>query len=351
MKATLVIKKFGPIEDLNIVIRKFNILIGPHASGKSTISKVLAIIHAFDFNIYSVAEEKRIQEILQKYLVYYRVENFLQKDTYWFFEDEIFSFELSKGQIKIVHKKRLEDTAGKTESYYFPAERIALPMISESLFELTLAQSTLPGYFLQFGKDFTVARKRQRVFNLPILEVEFQHDKGENRVFFRNNQSLLLEETSSAIQANLPLLVILQYPVNVGSLFVVEELELHGFPLLQKKLLYYIVERMKHPKLENAYVMLPTHSPYILSAANNLLFAAKVGRLNQDTRVKVNDIVPQTSWIESEDFSAYYIADGQAISIIDNNTGLIDENQLDSVSDYLADEFDALMDLFKPAIA
>jgi predicted ATPase len=46
MNARLVIKNFGPILDLDIVIRKYNIFIGPHASGKSTVSKVLALIHS-----------------------------------------------------------------------------------------------------------------------------------------------------------------------------------------------------------------------------------------------------------------------------------------------------------------
>ncbi|HWK04558.1 MAG TPA: AAA family ATPase [Puia sp.] len=351
MKAKLQIQNFGPVNDLNIEISKFNILIGPHASGKSTISKVLAVIHAFDYNISSVADKKRNTEILKQFLIYYRIENFLQRDSYWFFEDELFSFELRGEEIKINHKESLEKTSSQTEAYYFPAERIALPMITESLFEVVLAQSTLPAYFLQFGKDFTIARKNQKLFNLPILQVEFEYREGKNVVILRDNKSLLLEEASSAIQANLPLLVILQYPVKPTSLFVIEELELHGFPLLQKKLLYYIIERMKHPRLDRAYVILPTHSPYILSAANNLLFAAKVGNQSNSNVAAVNKVISQKSWINKEDFSAFYLIDGRATSIVDDNTGLIDENALDSISEDLAGEFDELMKMYKPATA
>ncbi len=224
-------------------------------------------------------------------------------------------------------------------------------MISESLFELTLAESTLPAYFLQFGRDFTIARRNQNLFNLPILKVEFEHKDGRNVVILADNRSLFLEETSSAIQANLPLLIILQYPVKAASSFVIEELELHGFPSLQKDLLSYIIERMMHPKLSQAYVMLPTHSPYALSAVNNLLFAAKVAKQDNESAAEVEKIISKESWINQEDFSAYYIVNGTAKSIVNDKTGLIDENQLDGISESLAGEFDALMDLYKPVTA
>jgi hypothetical protein len=120
---------------------------------------------------------------------------------------------------------------------------------------------------------------------------------------------------------------------------------------LQKELLRYVIERMKHPKLNHAYVMLPTHSPYILSVANNLLFADKVAKQNNESAKEVNEIISKDSWIDKEDFSAYYIDNGSATSILNNQTGLIDENQLDTISEDLAGEFDALMDLYKPAVA
>jgi predicted ATPase len=363
MKAKLQIQNFGPIKNIDIEISKFNILIGPHASGKSTIAKVLCVIQAYfaDF-LYENTVAKLVDVSLDvnatpnasynrliKLLINYRIEKFQKTNTYWYLEDDFFSFELNGKNIITDDKKR--ERGSRFQSYYIPAERIALPMISESLFELTLEQSTLPNYFLQFGKDFTIARKNQDLFNIPILKVEFEHKDGRNVVILPDNRSLLLEETSSAIQANLPLLVILQYPVKIASLFVIEELELHGFPTLQKELLYYVVDRMKHSTLNNAYVMLPTHSPYILSAANNLLFAAKVGKQSTEVAVAVDKIIKRESWINKEDFSAYYIEKGTAKSIVNNKTGLIDENQLDGISENLAGEFDALMDLYKPVNA
>ena len=346
MKANLKIKKFGPIESLDIEIRKFNILIGPQASGKSTISKVLCIIHMFDYRMFTTNNKLTLESVKQL-LAYYRIENFYNNQTYWYFQDSVLKFKLENGIPSIEYLDNGIQPL-PIDSYYFPAERIALPMISESLFELNLTESSLPKYFLKFGRDFMIAKKNQKTFNLPLLDVHFEYIDGKNIVILRNAKTFLLEETSSAIQSNLPLLVILEYPVNPASLFVIEELELHNFPQLQKNLLYHLVQRMQHPKLKPAYVMLPTHSPYLLSAANNLLFASKVGNQNSPDTEK---IINKKSWIKPEDFTAYYIKDGKAASIVDVETGLIHENMLDSISDDLAMEFDRLMNLYNPAKA
>lgn len=344
MKASLIIQHFGPITDVHLEIRRFNILIGPQAAGKSTISKVLAVIHSFTPSNNTAS----LRGMLITLLTYYRLEKFLKEDTYWRFEDERLFFEMrnrNDGDIRISYKQDIQTKIGKDAPYYFPAERVALPMISESLFELTLEQSSLPGYFLQFGKDFSISRREQQSFNIPLLDVAFEYNDGKYYVLSDDGKMLALDETSSAVQANLPLLVILQHPVKAAPVFVIEELELHGFPSLQKELLYHVVETIKDPHMEHAYVMLPTHSPYILSAANNLLLAAKVGAQNA---VAVADIINEKAWIEKEEFSAYYINDGTAVSIVDDKLGMIDENQLDNISEDLGGEFDALMEFYKP---
>jgi hypothetical protein len=51
--------------------------------------------------------------------------------------------------------------------------------------------------------------------------------------------------------------------------------------------------------------------------------------------------------MEPEEFSGYYLSERTARSIVDQQTGLIQENALDTVSEDLAGEFDALMELYK----
>ena len=369
MKARLIIKNFGPITDLDIEIKKYNILIGPQASGKSTIAKLLCVIHSYyEATIkykntlnslnegigVSIPIRNQDNGLFKKLLKNYRIENFLTNKTTLSFEDDFFSFSYSKlSATPVINIDKHIKSVAIAKAYYFPAERIALPIISDSIFELISEQSTLPQYFLQFGREFTLAKKNKDLFNIPILKVDFEYKDERNFVKINDKDTLYFEETSSAIQSNLPLLLILQ---NLNqtidtSLFVIEELELHSFPKLQKQLLYHVIEKTREQTLNNAYVVLPTHSPYILSAANNLLFANKMGNQSEESRLETGKIINEASWIDKDDFAAYYIDNGTAKSIVNEQTGLIDENELDSISEDLGEEFDLLMDLYKPTHA
>ncbi len=44
MEETLIIKNFGPIESVELKLKRFTILIGEQATGKSTVAKVLIVI-------------------------------------------------------------------------------------------------------------------------------------------------------------------------------------------------------------------------------------------------------------------------------------------------------------------
>jgi len=46
---TLTVKNFGPIREAHLELGKVTVLIGPQASGKSVLVKVLAILRASDF--------------------------------------------------------------------------------------------------------------------------------------------------------------------------------------------------------------------------------------------------------------------------------------------------------------
>ena len=94
-------------------------------------------------------------------------------------------------------------------------------------------------------------------------------------------------------------------------------------------------------------MMMTTHSPYVLAALNNLIFAYKVAYEKPEKAVEVEKVIPKDSWLNPDDFAAYFVADGTVRSIINPKTGLISENELDGVSDEIGDEFDTLMDIYR----
>ena len=91
--------------------------------------------------------------------------------------------------------------------------------------------------------------------------------------------------------------------------------------------------------------MISTHSPYILTSLNNLLFA---GQLYTDKKVdknKLKDIIPQKYKLNPSEFNAYLIENGALIDLIDKESGLIRADKIDEISTQIADEFDALLSL------
>ncbi len=67
-----IVKNFGPIKHIEINIRKLIILIGPQASGKSIIAKLMTIFNDTEFIV---------NNDLGKFLSIYNIE-FLTEDTF-----------------------------------------------------------------------------------------------------------------------------------------------------------------------------------------------------------------------------------------------------------------------------
>jgi hypothetical protein len=94
----------------------------------------------------------------------------------------------------------------------------------------------------------------------------------------------------------------------------------------------------------DAHWVITTHSPYILTAFNNLIEAGQAARNNPALHDEVAKIIPEQYWIKEGDFKAYAIEDGKLRSIL-NESGFIEGNYLDQVSEVIGNEFDKLLRL------
>ena len=88
-----------------------------------------------------------------------------------------------------------------------------------------------------------------------------------------------------------------------------------------------------------------THSPYILAAANILLFVDILKKQGVAEEL-IKNAISTTASISIDDFSAYVVSEGTCRSLIDDETHLISENELDLASEYNAEIFDKLSELY-----
>jgi hypothetical protein len=127
-----------------------------------------------------------------------------------------------------------------------------------------------------------------------------------------------------------------------GTIFV-EEPELSIFPQTQYDLACMFGWLSSEPRLSFSFAI-TTHSPYTLSSFNNLIMAGQLANEKPELKDEVAKLVPEHFWIENGSFKAYCIHDGKLESIL-SESGLIDGEYLDSVSDTIGNEFDSLLRL------
>jgi hypothetical protein len=143
------------------------------------------------------------------------------------------------------------------------------------------------------------------------------------------------KNTGDPIHPNMP-------SPEIGIIFA-EEPELSVFPKTQYQIAKLIASLAKSELLWKCYAI-TTHSPYILTAFNNLIEAGQAGRHSSTLHDQVAEIIPEQYWIKEGDFKAYAIEDGRLKSIL-NESGFIEGNYLDQVSEVIGNEFDELLRL------
>jgi len=184
-----------------------------------------------------------------------------------------------------------------------------------------------------------------------ILKGEYRIDNwGEKIVFNKEPEEYVkLSNTSSGQQESIRVLqdIFLNILDNTKVLRILEEPEAHLFPVAQKQLIE-LLALMVNQNNDNQLII-TTHSPYVLTVFNNLLFANRVVEKNPSTESEVAQIIPQDSWLSAKDFSAYSLGN-QSVSqdtnycepIFNQEKGTIQQNYLDTVSEILGGDFQAL---------
>jgi hypothetical protein len=359
---TLTIRNFGPIDNVTIELRVVNILIGDQGTGKSTVAKVLAAVKGAlfmnknpDFGTWS---EKlvRANDIFTSYLEAYGIINYLTSDSVIEFQDYFFHFLFVKGKITI--NKQVSKFKVRNEIHfrgYIPASRDAALLLKDELYAIMDSGTTLPKSLTLFGRELMNAKKTKKVHDFTgILDVSYKYSADADYVILKNGKEVLIEETSSAINSVVPMLLAFNYfiadknnPSVFTSYIIIEEPELNCFPETQNKLMRHFISKIKNNESgsEDYYnrLLITTHSPYILTSLNNLMYGFIAGKKDA---VKAKKIVPAHSWINPGDVSAYILTDkGKSENIFDRKLGQIKVEKIDSISEKLSRDWHKLADI------
>jgi energy-coupling factor transporter ATP-binding protein EcfA2 len=180
---------------------------------------------------------------------------------------------------------------------------------------------------------------------------------------FQDDRFLPLSHLSSGSKETLPIVSVLDYYEDErrrsGDLqsevlyenrlyffddFTIEEPEASVFPQTQYELVRELTALANEVDFQPHFTI-TTHSPYILTAFNNLIEAGQLAKRKPDLKNEVKELIPEHYWIKEGDFKAYAIEDGVLKSIVAEDTGLVSANYLDQVSETIGMEFDELLRL------
>jgi energy-coupling factor transporter ATP-binding protein EcfA2 len=135
-------------------------------------------------------------------------------------------------------------------------------------------------------------------------------------------------------------------PVGSKKLIYLEEPEANVFPSTQCDLVRLFARLSREPNLDFSWVI-TTHSPYVLTAFNDLIKAGNIAAQRPDKVAEIEKIVPGKYWIKPGDFAAYAFdgKDGVLRSIMDDETKMINGDTLDDISEKISEEFGQLLEI------
>ncbi|MBQ7774109.1 MAG: AAA family ATPase [Bacteroidales bacterium] len=384
MKPVLKVHNVGPIKDINIDINRINLFIGPQSSGKSTLAKLISFCQWIEKDIvmHQGTEHINSDYICSNLVEYHKMASYFTEDSYIEYQSFLISF-VYKGEENFTLKVTgdLKNAkAGKVT--YIPSERnyVSIENISSLMMSYTYVRDFIFDWLLIHSKY----SKSNPVDILGLVKYYYDTTRGDI-IILPDGKEIKLNVASSGIQAAVPLMVFLQYGAdwifrnkldlsfekyelisssvarydsdkmgvrrsvqqNISKLhyssFVIEEPEQNLFPSTQYALVKHIFSMLDNTRDDS--LVITTHSPYIMTAVNNLILAGNIIAEGNMSEKQVLDTVGLTSYINFGDVNAFALSSGTAVSIRDEESKLLSANLIDSASEYINNDFDNLLQL------
>lgn len=430
--ARIRIEQFGPVELFDEEIADVTVLIGPQASGKSTISKLIFFFQSipdewvnyllsvrqteehnpfFEFNKrlrrkfvgyfgttkhmkpFHIRYEYDVQKFVRLDLKdgYVQIhfsdplkreiqENFLhvvklkkemqyeqqQLDDFW----NVSSWKVRQQNILETVKASIAEVFGDSKTPIFiPAGRSLVATLSDQLQDINPQQlDVLTEQFIErinllkkmFSHSFEEIIEDRKKFSTEKIDFEairlaikmiegvmkgkyMFSDYGE-RIFFNEREYTKLKFSSSGQQEVVWILLLIFTVIleRQRVFMVIEEPEAHLYPNAQQEMVALFALLLN---VTNSTLVITTHSPYILSAFNIYLYAAKIGR-KLDGRA--NPIIDRKLRLSPQRVKAYILKNEggrfRYRSIIDDELRLIQAEAIDEASSAINRVLDELME-------
>ena len=169
-----------------------------------------------------------------------------------------------------------------------------------------------------------------------VIKGQYSNSEYGERIVHQGGNYVYLKNASSGQQESIRILQDAFLSIYQGNklLRIVEEPEAHVYPEAQMSTIQLLVLMLNHCESNN--LILTTHSPYTLTIINNLICAARAGRVDAGA---VSRIVDKSLWLPVERVAAYRLLNGVTEDIIDSETGEMKAELIDEVSGIISEQY------------
>lgn len=211
----IVIKNVGPVKFVDVELKRFNFLIGPQSSGKSTIAKIYSTCSWMEKEMATTLDKKVFESgeaFVKKMESFHKMKDYFQDSSYILYETDIVFIEYANKELKTELKKRYDYQ--RIKICYMPAERnmVSLP----ELHGFEFGSTNIKSFLFDWMKARTLYDPVHKS-NILNLDIQYyyneENDAEKDRISHVNGctYDIPLSSASSGIQSLTPLLIMYQY--------------------------------------------------------------------------------------------------------------------------------------------
>ena len=383
--ASISIENFGAIRDAHVALGKVTVLVGPQGCGKSTVARLYAAFLWLEKSLARKSLRKSdctVEYVVSSVFAYVQIDHLIRDDTRIRYRGDRYSISFTSDSVEI--KARKGDYS-LPKILYIPSERSFISVVDDirSIRNLPSVMYELASY--SSSNDASIISDKERTYGIPldraasgiqsVLPLALVYDSSIRGMEYKGKagkQLLSVEQVekirklserftldkpfvrpADRIQHILSIAGIDSMPSSkeayqelAGQLglivdshvaAIIEEPEQNLFPDAQRQLIEHIVERLN---VSGSSVLITTHSPYVLAALNNLIYAGSLSG-----KKGVDSVVPAGFQLSYKDVMASYIEDGTCASIKDDGLRMLDPSSIDSCSRTINDIYSRLEDI------
>ena len=279
-------------------------------------------------------------------------------------------FDFKKIFLSILKEPYFHEMEDSLSTYYIPAGRSMLSLLTNQKTRINYDNLELINRkFMQniedFQKYFTfgieniyknINLNNNDIFSNIADEIKqglkgnYKYNINGQEYFIPNNSDIPIPVNHiSSGQQEILWLYNLLYVLIVKqekAFVIIEEPEAHLYPSLQKKIMEFIAQFIN---ITGSSVIITTHSPYILTATNNLSYAGKLRTQNETKRNKIDKLLGKFNYFNPDSINAIKLLNNNkekcCENLIDEETGEFLAEKIDEVSNEINEQYTSLFEI------